>query len=78
MAGLSHPLILEAYNVEMTTAEALTIGSTGEGTRVGYFLANLARAFGADIVRWESERELETWHLRIHLSYLESAPSSQS
>ncbi len=72
------PVVLEGYNVEKSTSAALKSGSTGEGTRIGYLIANVAKALRADIVRWESEREGEIWHLRIYLSYPESVRSSLS
>lgn len=74
--GITHPLILEGYNVDKTTTAVLNSGSSGIGTLIGNLLADVAEALGAEILRWESEREGGTWHLRIHLSYPQSVRSS--
>ena len=63
------PAILEGYNVERSTANALDAGGTCSGTRVGSLLGDTARALGGTVTRWEPIREGSIWHIRVHLSY---------
>ena len=66
---MPEPAILEAYNVERTTAIALDSGGTGQGTRMGNLLADAAGALGGTITRWEPIKDGQIWRLRIHISY---------
>jgi hypothetical protein len=67
--GLPRPAILEAYNVERTTADALAAGRDGQGTRVGNLLEDVVRARGGTVVRWQPIHDGTAWHLRVHISY---------
>jgi hypothetical protein len=69
LSGMPEPAILEAYNVERTTAIALDAGGTGQGTRMGNLLEDAARALGGTITRWEPMKDGQIWRLRIHISY---------
>ncbi len=66
---LPTPTVLEAYNVERTTAAALAGGGDGSGTRVGDFLADAVAALGGTVVVWEPIRDGTAWHLRVHVVY---------
>jgi hypothetical protein len=68
-SAMPAPLILEAFNVEKTTASALAAGGNGQGTRIGNLLQDTAAALGASVVRWEPIQDGHAWHLRAHLSY---------
>jgi hypothetical protein len=68
-AGLPHPLTLEAYNVDRGTAAVQATGGTGQGTRLGNMLEDIASALGGVIVQWEPVPDGGVWHLRIHMIY---------
>ena len=67
--GMPNPAILEAYNVERSTASALAAGGDGQGTRLGDVLEDTARALGGTVTRWEPIKDGNVWHLRAHVSY---------
>jgi len=62
-------MILEGYNVEESTHNALAAGSNGQGTLIGYMLENTGKALGGTVVRWEVILDGNCYHLRVHLSY---------
>jgi len=66
---LPRPTILEAYNVERTTAATLTAGGDGVGTRVGQMLEDTASALGGFVVFWAPISDGNAWHLRVHIAY---------
>jgi hypothetical protein len=68
-AGVLKPQVLEAYNVERSTASALSAGGTGQGTRIGNLLADAVAALGGSVVRWEPVPDGGAWHLRVHVYY---------
>jgi hypothetical protein len=68
------PAILEAFNVEKTTASALASGGTGQGTRIGIMLEEAAAALGGAVTQWEPVKDGNAWHLRIHISYPGGTP----
>jgi hypothetical protein len=63
------PAIIEAFNVEISTALVLDTGGTGRGTRMGELLADRAKALGWTITQWEPIKDGQIWRLRIHISY---------
>ncbi len=69
LAGVPAPSILEAYNVEASTAKSLSSGNDGRGTLIGNLLSDAALELGASVGRWEPVRDVNIWHLRVHLSY---------
>jgi hypothetical protein len=71
--GLPQPVILEGYNVEKSTHNALAAGSNGQGTLIGNTLEDTAKALGGTVVRWEPIPDANCYHLRVHLSYPQSA-----
>jgi hypothetical protein len=68
-AGMPRPAILEAFNVEKTTAAAIAAGGDDQGTRIGNLLQDTAHALGGTVLRWEPLRDGTIWHLRVHLSF---------
>ena len=68
-AGMPKPAILEAFNVERSTAAALIAGGTGQGTRIGNLLEETTGALGGTMARWEPVRDGSLWHLRAHVTY---------
>jgi hypothetical protein len=68
-AGMPRPAILEAYNVERTTAAALVAGRNGQGTLIGNLLADTVRDLGGSIARWDPIQDGNAWHLRVHITY---------
>src|SRR5205814_2042717 len=68
-AGMPKPAILEAYNVERTTASVLATGGSGQGTLVGNVLEDAATALGGAVTRWEPVKDGASWHLRLHIIY---------
>jgi hypothetical protein len=68
-AGVAKPTVLEAYNVERTTATELEAGGDGQGTLLGNMLEDVARALGGAVNQWEPIKDGTIWHLRIHISY---------
>lgn len=68
-ARMAQPAIIEAYNVEKTTAASLARGQEGQGTRVGNLLADTVSVLGGIVTRWEPIRDGSSWHLRVHVSY---------
>src|SRR5207249_4811787 len=52
-SGMPRPAILEAFNVEKTTAADLAAGGTGQGTLIGNLLEDAAIALGGVVTRWE-------------------------
>jgi hypothetical protein len=68
-SGMPEPTILEAFNVEKTTAAALNSGGTGQGTLVGNMLEDAARALGGSVTRWEPIKDGPIWRLRGHIVY---------
>jgi hypothetical protein len=66
---LPRPKVLEAYNVEETTACRLMAGEDGQGTLLGNTLEDTAKSLGAKIERWETVPDIGAIHLRVHLSY---------
>ncbi len=68
-AGMPRPEILEAFNVERRTSDALRAGGTGQGTHIGDMLEDAAKALGGVVSRWEPIRDGTIWHLRLHISY---------
>lgn len=68
-AGMPKPAILEAFNVERSTASALSAGGTGQGTRIGNLLEDAARTLGGTVARWDPVRDANLWHLRVHITY---------
>lgn len=66
---LPRPTILEAYNVERTTADTLRAGGDGTGTRVGRMLEDTATALNGIVVAWEPISDGTAWHLRVHIAY---------
>jgi hypothetical protein len=68
-AGMSKPAILEAFNVEKSTAAALAARGNGQGTLIGNMLEDAARALGGTITRWEPIKDGTIWHLRVHFSH---------
>jgi hypothetical protein len=67
--SMPRPAILEAYNVERTTAAAPAAGGDGQRTLLGNMLDDAARALGGAVVRWEPVWDGSAWHLRVHLSF---------
>jgi hypothetical protein len=67
--GMPKPAILEAFNVERSAAVALSIGGTGQGTRIGNLLEDAAGALGGTVARWEPVLDGNLWHLRVHITY---------
>jgi hypothetical protein len=67
--GMPKPSVLEAFNVEKSTASALGAGGNGQGTLVGNMLDDAARALGGTVTRWEPIPSGKIWHLRVHISY---------
>jgi hypothetical protein len=63
------PAILEAFNVERSTAAALSAGGTGQGTRLGNMLEDAAGALGGTVARWQPLLDGNLWHLRVHITY---------
>jgi hypothetical protein len=63
------PAILEAFNVERSTAAALSAGETGQGTRIGNMLEDAVKALGGAVARWEPVLDGNLWHLRAHITY---------
>lgn len=68
-AGMPAPAILEAYNVERSTAAALAAGSDGSDTPLGRFLGRVAIALGGVVVRWEPIPIGRDFHLWAHVEY---------
>ncbi len=66
---MPEPAIIEAFNVEKSTALALNSGGTCRGTRIGDLLADAASALGGTITQWEPIKDGQIWRLRIHISY---------
>lgn len=66
---LPQPAVLEGYNVEKTTAAALSAGGSGQGTLIGNMLEDAATSLGGVVVRWEPIRDGNAWHLRAHMTY---------
>jgi hypothetical protein len=60
---------LEAFNVERTTAAALSAGGTGRGTSLGSTLEDAAMALGGAVIWWEPVPDGSLWHLRVHIAY---------
>jgi hypothetical protein len=69
LSGMPEPAIIEAFNVEKSTAFALDSGGTGQGTRIGNLLSDAARELGGTITRWEPIKDGQIWRLRIYVSY---------
>lgn len=67
--GMPKPAVLEAWNVEPTTAAVLGLGGTGQGTLIGNMLEDAVRALGGSVARWEPVQAGVTWHLRVHITY---------
>jgi hypothetical protein len=67
--GMPKPAVIEAFNVERSTAAALSAGGTGQGTRIGNMLEDAARALGGMVARWEPVPGGNLWHLRVHITY---------
>jgi hypothetical protein len=67
--GMPKPAILEGFNVERSTAAALSAGGTGPGTRIGNLLEDAAGALGGTVTRWEPVLDGNLWHLRVHVTY---------
>jgi hypothetical protein len=68
-SGMPKPAILEGFNVEKTTANALNSGGTGQGTLIGNMLEDAVGALGGTISRWEPIKDGSIWRLRVHISY---------
>lgn len=68
-AGIPKPVILEAYNVERTTAITLTNGGSGQGTRIGNLLEDIAMSLGGSITGWQPIKDGNAWHLRASVTY---------
>jgi hypothetical protein len=68
-AGMPRPAILEAYNVEASTAASLGLGGTGRATRLGKLLDDVAKSLGGMVALWEPIPDGGIWHLRAHLTY---------
>ena len=66
---LPRPKVLEAYNVEETTACRLMIGEDGQGTLLGNTIEDTAKTLGTKIERRETVPDIGAIHLRVHLSY---------
>lgn len=66
---ISKPTVLEGHNVETTTATALSLGGTGQGTLIGNLLDDIVTALGGVVMTWEPIRDGKIWHLRAHVSY---------
>jgi hypothetical protein len=66
---MPRPAILEAYNVERTTAATLAAGGNGQGTLLGNLLQDTAKALGGTVSTWEPVPDGAVWHLRVHLSF---------
>ncbi len=66
---MPRPAILEAFNVERSTASALAAGGNGRGTLIGNMLEDAARALGGTVARWEPIKDGNVWRLRVHVSY---------
>jgi hypothetical protein len=69
LSGMPEPAMIEAFNVEKSTALVLNSGVTGSGTRMGDLLADAASALGGTITQWEPVKDGRMWRLRIHISY---------
>lgn len=67
--GIPRPVVLEAFNVEKSTASALASGGTGQGTPIGNLLEDAATALGGAVTRWEAVKDGNIWRLRVHVSY---------
>jgi hypothetical protein len=63
------PTILEAFNVEKSTAAALASGGNGQGTRLGNMLDDTAKSLSGIVSQWEPIKDGNIWHLRVHISY---------
>jgi hypothetical protein len=68
-AGMPRPAILEAFNVEPSTAQTLAAGGNGQGTLIGNMLEDTARALGGMVTLWEPVQNGNSWHLRIHITF---------
>ena len=68
-AAMPQPRVLEAYNVERTTAAALANGGSGLGTLIGNTLEDTAAALNGTITHWEPIQDGNAWHLRAHVTY---------
>jgi hypothetical protein len=68
-SSLPKPTILEAFNVEKSTATALASGGNGQGTRIGNMLDDAAKSLSGRVTRWEPIKDGNIWHLRVHVSY---------
>jgi hypothetical protein len=68
-SSLPKPTILEAFNVEKSTAAMLASGGNGQGTRIGNMLDDTATSLGGTVTRWEPIKDGNIWHLRVHISY---------
>jgi hypothetical protein len=55
------PSVLEAYNVERTTAAALANGDSGQGTLLGNMLEDVATTLGGFVARWEPIKDGNVW-----------------
>lgn len=69
LTGMARPAIVEVYNVERTTRQALSAGGNGQGTLLGNFLEDTAKALGGVITRWEAIPDGGAFHLRVHVAY---------
>lgn len=67
--GMHRPAIVEGYNVERTTATALTNRASGQATLIGNMLEDLATALSGSVCRWEPIQDGNAWHLRAHITY---------
>lgn len=67
--SLPRPNVLESYNVDKRTRTALSAGGDGQGTPAGYLLENTVKALGGMISRWEPEKDVGAYHLRVHIVY---------
>ena len=67
--AMSTPMMLEAFNVERTTAGILAAGGSGRGTRIGDMLDDAVRSLGGSVTRWEPVLDAAVWHLCVHVSY---------
>jgi hypothetical protein len=68
-SAMPKPVVLEAFNVEKTTAAALASGGDGQGTLLGNMLSDAVAALGGSVARWESIIDGNIWHLRAHIAY---------
>ena len=65
----SKPAILEAYNVERTTANNLAAGGDGRATLIGNLLEDTTAGLGGSILYWMPVPAGGVWHLRVFISY---------